>query len=314
VLRPDLGTMLQIALESDRQGFVGLRVLPPVEVPLQAGPFQRIKLEELMKNVDTKRASGAGYARNVFGFDQLTYATDDRGVEEVLDDRRVAQYANMIDAERYAAMLARDIVLRDQEKRTSALVFNTTTWTGAALTTAPATPWTTYASAVPITDVLNAKRKVFDGTGLWPNAVIMSRKKFQDAQMCTQVIDRIAAAGAGDRVKAADVTPSMLAQCFDVDQVIVAGSAKNTAAEGQARSVVETWASTMAMVAVVGQTENIEEPCIGRTFHWAEDGSQIGGLIEQYEETKVRGTIYRCRHDVQELIIYKELGHLLTSI
>jgi hypothetical protein len=64
----------------------------------------------------------------------------------------------------------------------------------------------------------------------------------------------------------------------------------------------------------VATSGDIREPCIGRTFHWAQDGSSIGGTVEQYREEQTRSNVIRVRHDVDELIILPAAGHLLANI
>jgi hypothetical protein len=58
----------------------------------------------------------------------------------------------------------------------------------------------------------------------------------------------------------------------------------------------------------------MREPCIGRTFHWSEDGSQVGGAVEEYYSDEVRADIIRVRHDTDEVIMYPQAGHLLSNI
>ena len=61
-------------------------------------------------------------------------------------------------------------------------------------------------------------------------------------------------------------------------------------------------------------TNDMSEPCIGRTFHWAEDGSQPAGTVETYRDETKRSDIVRVRHDVDEIVMYTEMGHLLYNI
>ena len=68
------------------------------------------------------------------------------------------------------------------------------------------------------------------------------------------------------------------------------------------------------MVCRGAETNDIKEPCLGRIFHWAEDGSEIGGMVETYREESSRADIVRVRHDVQEQVLYTQMGHLLTSV
>ena len=69
-----------------------------------------------------------------------------------------------------------------------------------------------------------------------------------------------------------------------------------------------------AMVCKVATGRDFREPCIGRTFHWSADGSSIGGTVESYRDETVRADIIRVRHDVDELVLYPQAGHLLSNI
>src|SRR3712207_2374601 len=86
--RPDLAASFEeFPLEMDQQGFIALRVLPVIETKKSSGTFGRIPLEQLLQNRDTLRAPGSGYNRGKFTFEPDSFATIERGVEEVVDDR-----------------------------------------------------------------------------------------------------------------------------------------------------------------------------------------------------------------------------------
>lgn len=313
-LRPDLATFLEFDLESEKNGYVATQVFPVVDVASQAGVFGKIPIEQLLQQRTTARAPGSGYARGNFTFTSATYACEEHGAEDVVDDRQAKMYAEYFDAEQVATLRAFSAVLRNAEQRIADAVFNTTTWTGSALTTAPTHEWDDATNAVPLTDVEAAVQKIYDNSGLWANALIINRKVFRNLRNNAQVIARITASGAGDPAKASDVTTQMLSAAFDLPYIIVAGTSKNGAKEGQAASPTQIWSGEYAMVCRIATTGDMSEPCIGRTFHWSEDGSTIGGTVETYREEAVRGEVVRVRHDVDEIVLYPEAGHLLSNI
>ena len=55
-------------------------------------------------------------------------------------------------------------------------------------------------------------------------------------------------------------------------------------------------------------------PCIGRCFHYAEDGSEEMGHIETYRDEPVRSDIVRVRHEIDEQVLLVAAGHLLDNI
>lgn len=311
-LRPDLGGSLEeFDLAMDRAGFIGLRVMPVFDVAKQAGSYGLIPLEQLLQNRDTARSPGSGYSRGKFTFQSTTYGCSEHGAEEPVDDREAEMYAEYFDAELVATERARDVVLRNHEKRAAAAIFNATTWTSNKTTVT--NEWDDATNAVPITDVENACREVWEASGLWPNALILERYVARNLRHCAQIIDRLKYQGFRDVIPS-QINAAMLAAVFDLEEVIIAGSAKNSAAEGQDASIAPIWSREYAMVAKIARSRDIKEPCLGRTLHWAADGSQIGATVETYRDETVRSDIVRARHDVQEKIHYVQAGHLLENV
>ena len=313
-LRPDLAEFQEFNLESEKKGYVALKVLPVIEAGLQSDNPGKLPIKALLFQADTKRNSAAGYNRGSYKFETFTYATSENGWEEPIDARDEKRYRHILQVDRIANARAAGIVARNQEQRAAALVFNTTTWTGAALTTAPTNEWDDATNAVPITDVEAAVKKIYEGSGLWANALVINRQVFRNLRNCNQVVDRIESAGAGSPTKPTDITEQMLAAVFDLQHIIVAGASKNSANEGQAATPVQIWSGEYAMVCCVSNSADMRDPCIGRTFHWAEDGSIIGGTVEEYEEVQSRSRIIRVRHETDEVIMYAAAGHLLSNI
>lgn len=314
-LRPDLGgSFEEFDVVANQAGFIGLRVMPVVNSQLPGGTFGKIPVEQLLKNADVKRKGKAGYARGDWDFTDQAFATSEYGFEEPVDRRNAAMYANYFQAEMISAKLARNTVLIEAEKRYAAKLFSTTTFSGGK-TNAVAKEWDKFEEATPIADVETACQAVFARTGIWPNALVINRLVFRNLRRCFEIIDRITSNGAGTPGKASDITAAMLAQVFDLDQVIVAGGAKNSANEGAAFSADHVWSKEYALVARIGGSdEDIVEPCVGNTIHWSADGSEVGGTMESYYSEPDRGDIVRCRHDVQELVKYDDLGQLLSNI
>lgn len=317
-LRPDIAeSFVEFDVAANMGGFIGTRVFRTVEgLRSQAGTFGKIPIEQLLQNRDTRRSPGSGYSRGNWKFETATYACEEHGAEEPVDDRLRQMYAEYFDAETIAGLRARSAVMVNAEQRIADAVFNATTWTGGSLTTAITNEWDKNhaTDAVPIDDVEAAVSKVYDASGLWPNALIINRKVFRNLRNLDQIIERINSEGAGNASKPSDITVQMLAQVFDLDYVIVAGGTKNTANEGQAVSPAQIWSSEYAMVCNIATTNDFAEPCIGRTFHWSADGSSIGGTVESYRDEPVRADIIRVRHDVDELVLYPQAGHLLSNV
>jgi hypothetical protein len=310
--RPDIGTMIQFDLEADRLGFIATLVAPVFETPVQNGTYGRIKFEELMKEPEIGRNSRGEYNRTNFGFDDQSFATKEYGLEIPVDERQSRIYQEFFDYEVVAARNCLGIVMRAAEKRWADQLFNETTFSGQ--TTAAGTAWDDLSNCAPVTNIDAAKTAVWDRTGIWPNTLVITRKTFMNLRKCDEVTDKLHSEGAGQSIEPGRITPMNLASVFDVDRVVVAGGARNSANEGQSRSVASIWSDSYALLARTATSNMIDEACLARTFHWNDDGSTIGGTVETYYDDRSRGDIVRVRHEVDEKMIYTELGQLITGI
>lgn len=313
-------------LAASRRGFIGLQVLPGIGVAKDAASFAKINVEDLLRKVeDTEREPRAEYKRDAFQWTSDSYDCKEHGVEEVVDDLLIERYGDILRAESIARERAIDRVLRALENAIAAAVFNTTTWTGATLTTGVSTPWTTAATAVPITDIDSAIEKVIASSGMRPNALVLSDYALLKLKRTAQVQDLLKYSGNDDPKNLGLI--SGLKELFGLDNILVGKSMKNTADEGQTASFSRMWTQTMAMVCHIaddGMNGDLEsmDPFIGRTIFATEGNAAIPGMddgeesliVEEYREESRRGGIIRARNKRHVKIVHAEAGHLLTAV
>ncbi|MBC8869200.1 MAG: hypothetical protein H8E44_07270 [Planctomycetes bacterium] len=310
--RPDLGMMLQFDDAMNRNGFVANQVAPVIEVPEQKGTIGVIELKQLLKEPETGRNSRGDYNRTSYQFVDETYETFENGLEMPIDDRRSKIYRNWFDFEVMSARIVLDQVLRAYEKRVADLLYNATTF--ASYTTAVTNEWNDWTNATPLTDVIKGKRSMWAAVGLYPNALIINKRQFDSLRMNAQVIDKLESGGAGQTVVPGEISKAQLTACFDLDQIIVSDSARDSANEGASVSIAPMWSDEYAMLARIARTNNPEEPSLCRTVHWGEDGSSIGGTLETYYSDPTRGDVIRVRHETEERLFYTALGYLFSNV
>lgn len=309
-LRPDIKMAMQeFNLQMNISRMIGLKVFPVLEVEEQGGSFPKLKLEAMLKVVDTARASGGAYKFAEYDFTDDTYATKENGITVPIDRRNKNIYSKF-GADLAAGNFARNIVMTNHEMRVAAKVFDPVTFTPTSVTN----EWSDFENATPITDVENAVQRSY-AKGVLANALIVSWKVFRNLRHVAQVIDRITADGAGQSAKPDDITAQMLATVFSLDYVLVGAAQYNAAKEGQSASLQPIWSNEYAAVARVAPPGgSFEDPCIGRTFHWGGDGSSISGTIETWYDEEIRGDRLRYRMETQEKLMYVQACELLDNI
>lgn len=308
--RPDIaGSLEQFDVEANNNKMIATQLFPVFEVDEQAGKFGEIPAEQMLEDSDTSRQSGGGYNRGNYTFRDNWYATEENGWEEPVDRRNARIYRNYFDAEMVAAKRGRSKVLINMEKRVADKTLNNSNIIGAA-----GGNWTDKTAAVIMTNVETAVLAIYNRTGLWPNCIVMSYLLFRHVRRNNEIVDLLEGSGAGDRSTPTDIVAQRLSEVFDLKHVLIAGASRNTAGKNQALSVAQVWGSTSALVCTVAESNDIQEPCIGRTFHWGEDGSNIGGMVESYYEVQTRSDIIRNRMDTHEKEIYLECAQRITGL
>jgi len=319
-LRPELSSFEELNGEMQQRGYVGTRILPAFPVGTSSGTFGVIKLKSLLAsaNADTKRTSTGGYNRGDYEFEDRAFITKENGWEEPIDQRELNMYASFFDLEAVASQRAWEHVLNSLERRIIAATVGATVTAGYT-TGASGAAWTNFSSSNPITDVFAAQEAIWSRTGLWARTMTVSRRSFRNLRRNAAIIAALQGQGAGVAATQKGISIDMLCEVLDLDEIVVADSIKNTANIGQAVAIESVFPETQALVSVAAKTNDFKEPCLGRTFHWGGDGSQMGdgnliGVVERYEEPQTRKDILRVRHETAEFILYGEAAQVITGI
>lgn len=293
-------------------GAIGLAVFPEITAAQQSGDYLYLGVEQFLQEVETEAGPDGDYNLTRTRYDKTTFATRDHGVRERVRKRESAIIADHYDMRVNTARKLQRMLLVAHERRVAAKVFNASIYTGAALTTEVDVGWYDPANATIRADVVQAKDRVSDAIGAPANALVVSDKTFERMRLSEDITKTVHAQGAGGPVKPEDINEDMMARALGIERVIVGGNRRNSADEGQTLSVANVWNPDYAMVCRVARTNDPTEPCIGRTVHWKGNGSDIGGRVT--EEEFERYIDMRVYHDVEELHLMVEAGHLMTGV
>jgi hypothetical protein len=302
---------LQGAVMGGPDTFQGIasRILTPIAVPAKTGVIRKIAVENLLNTSSTgKRSSKTGYARVEHDLTDDTYSCDEFGKEFLYDDADRANYASEYDYEVAGTQLLINEVLRDQEVRVASLIQNITTFplsgnTGADVS--GSTPWSTTASSTPVNDVINAVAGIKARCGMVDLSLQITHKQWQWLSLSAQIRGGIQYTTGAQNFLGLDT----LALQLGVRDIVVAMDTKNTAAGGATASLSSIWSDTYAFFFVRANSSNIRAPGLGRIFFNTSDGGL--GTTEQYREEGVRSDVYRFRQNVQEKLLYSQMGYLL---
>lgn len=306
--RMELGVAVMEYVEQQDE-FIGTKALPIFRTAKDASVYSAITRESYLRDADVRHAPRAAYNRDSIDAKDKTYKCQENALESVVSDSERAMYASDFDAMLVASKATARKVMQAQEKRIADALFNTSTFTGAALFTdnsASGKKWATAANDV-IGQVREAAQKVRVNTGVLANTLILSQTALNQIKANTAILDAIKyVAQAND----ATITAA-LAGLFGLNKVLVAKGVRNSANEGAAFSGADIWSSSYAMVCVSAPDgQDLSQPSIGRTFLWVAD-SPDNTTVESYRDETVRGEVVRVRQYTDENIADAYFGHLM---
>ena len=305
VPRADLGVAFH-EYSPRRARYIAREILPILNVGKEAATISVTKRKNLVIP-DTKHANGAVYNRVALYMDDMPYACEDHGLEGVVTDQDKEKYADDFDAEVEKTQGVKIKMMLAREKRIRDLIFNTTTWTGAALyTNNEANPWDTATTDI-ISQVGAAKEKVRLNTGVPANALIIGEAALQNLLKNDDVIGRFP----GTTIITEALIRANLAAIFGLTDLLVGQAAYNSADEGQDATMSDMWGDDYAMVAALGEEGlPMTEPQLGRTILWQNYISDIE-YVETYREEQRKADIVRVEHSVDEKLFDKYFAHLM---
>lgn len=311
--RPDLAdTLMEFDLAMDREGMVGLRIAPVLEVDKVAGFFAKVSIHETLKTYTTNRAEGGGYNKATGKFSTDNYACEEHGLEEDIDDRKAVRLSSLVDSEALATERCRDAVMRNLNQRVIDLAL--TTLNGLSYETAAGTAWSTTSSALPIDNVRTVQNAIRDRGAPPPNTMVLDYKAWLSLIDNAQIIDRLKYAGFQNPNRG-NITTSAVAQALDLDDIWVSRSMRNTANDlATEPTLTPQWTTTKAMLFYAYPGLDTAKPQFMRTFHWGADGSSIGRTIETYRNEAIRADVVRCRMDTDEKVLFAKCAQVITGV
>lgn len=303
VPRADLGEALH-EMDASAEGFIATEVFPIRDVPRKAATIGVVTRENT-KRADAKHSNGGAFNRVNLTTEDKAYACEDFGLEGVLSDDDRANYASDYDAELETSQIVQRAVLVEQEVRVKTAVFNTTTFTGAALfTDNSAAPWDAAASDA-IGQIQAAKDYVRINSGMPANAIIMGKASLNNLLANTAILARFPGALAITQ----EMLQTNMAAIFGLEKLIVGTKTYDSAIEGQVFVGADIWPDDYAMVCRISEGP-LSSGGLGRTLLWTPLSPDIVN-VETYREEQTKSDIIRVEQYCDELLCDAYFGHLM---
>lgn len=313
--RTDISAFLEEAVEVEKL-FVGQKIFPIYESDVESGRYPKFKIRDggLLKRESTRRNQTGTYNEVDRKFDWETYVTEEKGLEERIDDVMSKRFEKFFDAEVLTAKLVMRSLMIDYEIAAAAKLQTTIgTDPGEGFTSTNSTVAYTEANILTFDfalDISDAMARL-EALGEVPNTIVMSRAVFnrvRRSKLFQQYLFGSLSANTGNRA----VTEQVIGETFGLDNVFVTKMSYDMAAKGLGPTLGPIFGNAYVWLGNV-QGGDFNAGGFGRTIIW--DADSPGGLFttESYRAEHRRGDMVRVRSNQSLKVINQNAGQLVAT-
>lgn len=314
-IRPELQLVVQEALEAEKF-FIADQVFTPFGVGTKTGEYRKIlkssgELLVMTGNDQTIRAPRTAYKEVDRTYEKASFACQDRGLMEVVDDSEQADLARFFDAESVSTRLVLANILRGTEKRVAAKVMNESIW-GKVDAVAPYTEGG-LAEIDVARDIEEAIARVHK-RGEMVNTIILSRNIWKRVRRSQRLREYIFGGDSGGKIVTKDVFLSIFQDSAPLQSLMIAEAVESTARKGAAvpdSKLAYIWGDDYIWLGNV-QAGAPEMGGCGRCFYWEED-AEFSYVVESYRDEARRSNVVRVRQHNDEHVVNECSGTLIKT-
>lgn len=315
--RPELHAVVEQSMAADKS-FIADILMPVYPVETRTGDYMRIKRGkgQLMSNPGGStnatdplaRAAGGEYREVTRTEEKDSWRTVDRGLAEVIDDTNKQNVARFYDKEASAARLLMRSIRIAREKRVATQLFHATNF-GTPID-GNDTPFTeANIATIDFAKWLSTAKLLLEKRGEEANTLAISNNMWDLAVRSTKLREFFFGTAGGNAM----ITRQMIAEKFELSQVLVGKGAMDTTKAGK-NATDDTlewlWPDTYFGIFNV-QGGPPENGGLGRTFCLEQlTGGQLF-VTESNWDWKKRSTTVRVRQDDDTKIVNENSGVLV---
>lgn len=263
-------TNVAIAYAQDARNFIADRVFPNIPVAKQADQYWIYNRDDWNRSQMKKRAAGTESAGGGYALSRDPYFADVYAFHKDIDDQTRANADALINLDRDAAQFVTMKAMLHRELEWVRDFMSPGVWDSGAIgvSAAPGSgqflQWNDAAST-PIEDIRAAKRTVLGLTGFLPNKLTLGVAVYDALLDHPDIIDRIKYGQTPG--KPAMANEQILAQLFEVDEVLVSRAIVNDSITGQDESN-RFIVGNDALLSYAPPNPGVFIPSAGYTFSW----------------------------------------------
>ena len=260
-------TNVSIAYAQEANSFVSSRVFPTVPVQHLSNKYHVFDKGNWLRSEAGVRGAGSPTRGGNFTMSTETYSCLEYGFHMDVDDTVVRNADAGVDILTSTTQYVTEKLMQKRDQVFAAAAFTTGTWTGSTTGTdigvgSGITNAWSASGGTPIKDIADQQAAVHSKTGRKPNCLLLGKDVMSALKDSDDVLDRVKFTQRGI------VTEDLLAALFGVDEVIVASSIINSAAEGATDSFAPVFDADDALLFYKPANPGLMTPSAGYMFQF----------------------------------------------
>jgi len=283
------------------KSFIADLIAPTVKVVEKAGKIAKYGKDNLRLPDDASRAPGTRAKSFEYTVSQVSYACEEKAQEHAVPDEMLKNQDDPYDAYRDATMFAIDRIAGIKENALATYMANTSNLTS-NITLSSTDQWSDYANSEPIDDVLTGHTTMQGLVGTTPNTFVCGFETYVKLLNHPAVTERVKYVG----IHGEEAVRQAMANLFNVEQVLIGDSIKNTANQGQTDSLSNIWGKH-AWLVYVPKRPSIMQSAFMYTF------SDVPREVDRYREEAKKQDVIRVRESYDQQAIDVEFAYLIKN-
>jgi hypothetical protein len=269
---------------------------PPVPVRKQSDKYYIFDPErERFRSTDDKRAPGARTNEVDFTLSTDNYFCDDHALSSVIPDEERENADPILQPSIDRTEFLTDKIDLNKELSLASRIITASDIPGETLSGTD--QWSDYDDSDPVIAVEAKKAAIQESVQEIPNTLVLPYEVFQKVRLHPAIIERVKYSSLGV------AGPDVLAQLFDVDQILVPRCLKNVANRGQDADLQYIWGKN-AFLCYIPKRAALMRVALSYTFTWTmAPGSVEGRIVEMWRDHPRKSDVIRVQRYYDQKII-----------
>ena len=293
-------TNISIAYKSE--GLISDQLFSVVPVLKESDTYFVFDKAHALRNPQTLRANGAEANEDQLVLSTAAYTLEEHALKEIITDRDRENQDPGVNLEVSTVEDLTDKVLRQKERDAATLMFVAASWANVSSIGAAAAWSANTTASNPILIVDSAATAVLTNAGRKANTGVIDFRTFQACKEHVSVVDRV------KYTSADSVTPKLLQSLFNVDLLLIAEGAENTAQEGLAATMALIWTDA-CWLGYIERSPGLRKPSAAYCMKKSTGGVQT----RRWRDEPRKGEWFEVGHMYDQVNPATDAGYLIVN-